>query len=322
MKNPELSIIIPVYNVRSYIDRCLQSILNQSYSDFELVIVDDGSTDGSAALIDEYASQDKRILVVHQQNSGVSAARNAALKLFKGDYLTFVDPDDFIAPETYRYNMDILHKNPDIDILQYPYCHYVDDQHIKEPICPRSQMLLGSECIFSAWWSGTPLEYVIWNKISRREIWNDVTFTEGHVSEDTGLVATFSQRAYKVYISDHGLYYYQRERLESYTYHYSFDKHIDLFNAHNAIFQLFKLYPTMTTEKVLAFTRLFRRLIQAKQECPSADVKLQQKQLTMNFPSNSEIFHSVGTEKLWLYLAKFLGIKLFMLVFLRYLKMR
>ena len=164
MKNPELSIIIPVYNVESYINRCLQSILNQSYSDFGLVIVDDGSTDGSAALLDQYASQDERILVVHQQNMGVSAARNTALKLFKGNYLTFVDPDDFISSETIILNMDYLHSNSDIDILQYPYCHYIDDEHDKKIICPHSQLLEGKQNIFSAWWSGVPLEYTMCNK--------------------------------------------------------------------------------------------------------------------------------------------------------------
>lgn len=320
MENPELSIIIPVYNVLSYLDRCLQSILNQSFSDFELVIVDDGSTDGSSALLDKYATQDERITVVHQSNAGVSVARNTALKLSKGHYITFVDPDDFISENTYKCNMEYLQANINVDILQYPYCHYIDDNHEIKKIRPESKLLVGKQSIFAAWWSGSPLEYVIWNKIYRCDIWDNVTFNAGHISEDTGLVANFCQRANRVYISNQGLYYYQRERHESYTYKYSFDKHIDLFNAHFAIYQLFKLYPSMTTEKVLSYTRLFRRLIQAKQEFPLADVSLQQKSVAKIKPSCYEIFKSVGTKKIWLYSANLLGVRLFMFLFLKYLK--
>lgn len=320
MNKPLLSIIMPVYNVLDYLNRSLQSILTQSFQDFELIIIDDGSTDGSMGLVGNYAHQDSRIRVFHQANAGVSAARNTALGLYEGRYLTFVDPDDFIAQDTYLENIRFLLANSDVDILQYPYCNYIDDVQDKDIHHVGSQMIIGGQQIFSSWWSGSPLEYVIWNKIYRREMWNGVTFNVGHISEDTGLAATFCQRASKVYISEKGMYYYQRNRADSYTYHYSFDKHIDLFNAHFAIFQLFKKYPSMTTEKVLAFTRLLRRLIQAKQECPTADVYIQHRQLSDIFPSIHEIIHSVNTEKLWLCSAKILGVKLFMKLFLLYLK--
>lgn len=320
MNKPLLSIIMPVYNVKAYLYRSLRSILTQSYGGLELIIVDDGSTDGSTEIVDGYAREDERVVVIHQQNGGVSAARNAALQVFKGRYVTFVDPDDFLASDTYLYNMKYLTTHYEVDILQYPYCHYIDDCHEVMTVQPLSRLITGSQEVFKAWWSGTPLEYVIWNKIYRREMWDGVTFNIGHVSEDTGLAATFCQRARQVYISEKGMYYYQRGRADSYTYHYSFDKHIDLFNAHFTIFQLFKLYPAMNTEKVLAFTRLYRRLIQAKQECPQADIHTQQQQLIDIYPSYWEICRSENTEKLWLCIAKILGVKCFMKLFLIYLK--
>ena len=103
-----LRIISPVYNVESYLDRCVQSILSQSYRDIELILIDDGSTDSSAGICDEWAAKDSRVVVVHQTNAGVSAARNAGLKIAQGYYLTFVDPDDFLAPNTYFLNMAYL----------------------------------------------------------------------------------------------------------------------------------------------------------------------------------------------------------------------
>lgn len=316
-----LSIITPVYNVEAYLDRCVQSVLSQSYRNIEMVLIDDGSTDGSGALCDKWAQEDSRVVVIHKENGGVSSARNAGLVRSKGDFLTFVDPDDFISPETYTVNMTYLLKHQDVDILQYPYCNYFNEDDIRDYHKPASALLIGSKQIFRNWWSGTPLEYTAWNKIYRRELWNDVRFNVGHISEDTLLVSLFAIKARAVFISDKGLYYYQRNRINSYTYgDYSFDKNIDLFNAHAAIYECFKLFPDMVTEKVLAFTRLYRRLITAKQIEPNADTKAAQKLILKYFPSWKEIYFSHGTEKLWLFVAKALGCNLFLRLFLSYLK--
>ena len=96
---PKFSIIIPVYNVAPYLRECLGSVLSQTYTDWEAICVDDGSTDGSGAILDEYAAKDKRIRVIHQKNAGVSAARNAALDVMQGEWIWFVDADDVISPE-------------------------------------------------------------------------------------------------------------------------------------------------------------------------------------------------------------------------------
>ena len=127
-----LSIITPVYNVEAYLDRCVQSVLSQSYRNIEMVLIDDGSTDGSGALCDKWAQEDSRVVVIHKENGGVSSARNAGLVRSKGDFLTFVDPDDFISPETYTVNMTYLLKHQDVDILQYPYCNYFNEDDIRD----------------------------------------------------------------------------------------------------------------------------------------------------------------------------------------------
>lgn len=321
MTNPLLSIIIPVYNVESYLDRCVQSILNQYYKTVELILIDDGSTDGSLAVCEKWAAKDNRIRVIHKENGGVSTARNAGLEVMKGDYLTFVDPDDFISLDTYADNMDYLIKHQDVDILQYPYCNYFSEDEITDYHRPSSTLLIGSEQIFKNWWSGTPLEFTACNKIYKRSLWNDIRFIVGHVSEDTGLVAKFAIRAQTVYISDKGLYYYQRNRVNSYTYgEYSFEKHLDLFYAHASIYDCFKMFPNLVTEKVLAFTRMYRRLIVAEHTSPDADISAPLKIVKKGFPTWYEIVISQNTEKLWLSLAKILGPTLFARLFIRYLK--
>ena len=109
--------------------------------------------------------------------------------------------------------------------------------------------------------------------------------------------------------------------MESYTFKYSFDKHMDLFYAHATIYDCFKLFPDMDTEKVLAFTRLYRRLIIAKQTDPSSDIKVPLDILTQIFPTWQEILRSHNTEKMWLSIAKILGSRIFVKLFLRYLKL-
>ena len=317
--NPSLSIITPVYNVESYLDRCVQSILLQPYRDIELILIDDGSSDKSSIICDKWAQEDARVIVIHKENGGVSSARNVGLEIAKGDYLTFVDPDDFIAPETYSANMDYLLAHDDIDIIQFPYCNYVDGE-VRDYHKPSTQIFKNSKTIFSNWWSGMPLEYVIWNKIYKRFVWNDIRFAIGRTSEDTCLVPEFVKRAKTVYISEWGLYYYQRSRKDSYTYVYDFKKHLDLFIAHAAIFECFDMFPDMVSEKVMAFTRLFRRLITAKQTEPSADIHDCIEIVRQYFPTWGEIFSSHNTDKLWLSVAKLLGADLFVKMFICYLK--
>ena len=94
-----VTVIIPIYNMEKYIHRCLDSVVNQNYHNLEIILINDGSTDRCPEICDEYSVADSRIIVIHQKNSGVSAARNAGLKIMHGEYVTFVDPDDFILPE-------------------------------------------------------------------------------------------------------------------------------------------------------------------------------------------------------------------------------
>lgn len=104
---PKISIIVPVYNVEKYLRRCLDSIRAQTFTDFECICVDDGSSDGSGKILDEYAEKDGMFRVIHQANAGVSAARNAGLDVARGEYVCFVDADDYIAPKTFAFFMNV-----------------------------------------------------------------------------------------------------------------------------------------------------------------------------------------------------------------------
>lgn len=120
---PKLSIIVPVYNAEAYLNRCVDSILGQTFMDFELILVDDGSPDHCGQIINEYAAKDVRVLGVHQENRGVSEARNHGLRLASGDYIGFVDADDWIEPDMYQTMVSSMENN-NVDIVS---CMFFDD---------------------------------------------------------------------------------------------------------------------------------------------------------------------------------------------------
>ena len=117
MSQPLLSIIVPVYKVEDYLCRCLDSILGQTYENFELILVDDGSPDGCGAICDRYAQQDPRVKVIHKENGGVSSARNAGLAQAKGEWIGWVDPDDWVDEDMYAYLMTaVLEEGADVAV--------------------------------------------------------------------------------------------------------------------------------------------------------------------------------------------------------------
>jgi len=122
MRNkPTFSFIVPVYNTSAYLNKCIESIINQSYTDIETILINDGSTDNSGRICDEYAQKDSRIKVIHKENEGLSAARNDGMTLATGDYIIFVDSDDFIELETCDIFKAIIDANPDIEIIASNY---------------------------------------------------------------------------------------------------------------------------------------------------------------------------------------------------------
>ena len=128
-----ISIVVPVYNAKDYVGKCVSSILAQTYPHFQLILVDDGSTDGSAAICDAFAAKDPRVQVVHQTNQGVSAARNVGIAMAQGAYLTFVDADDTLAPEALETALKTMEQN-DADMVTYGWC-VIRENAMAENIC-------------------------------------------------------------------------------------------------------------------------------------------------------------------------------------------
>jgi glycosyltransferase involved in cell wall biosynthesis len=132
---PKISVVIPVYNVEKHIKRCIDSVLNQTYQDFEIILIDDGSEDQSGQICDEYANKDKRVKVIHKENARVSAARNDGIKMAKGKYLSFIDSDDWIEPEMFQVMVNKAEElNLDFIMCDYKKRFNKYEDHRSQPI--------------------------------------------------------------------------------------------------------------------------------------------------------------------------------------------
>ena len=139
MKEDLISVIVPIYNVEKYINKCVDSIINQTYKNLEIILVDDGSPDNCPQICDEYATKDKRIKVIHKENGGLPAARNSGVKIASGEYITFVDGDDWIDINMYS---NMMSKNDDYDIIRTEYIKHDGDKELFKSKLPYQEQKL------------------------------------------------------------------------------------------------------------------------------------------------------------------------------------
>ena len=203
----KLSIIVPIYNVEEYLPKCIESILKQSYRDFELILVDDGSPDNSPAICDEYAKKDDRIIVIHKPNGGVSSARNAGLDRATGKYLGFVDPDDYIEEKMYELMIKELEsKQANLAICGYDYVN--ENYIIERPYNVRENEQLTQKQFMSMEFDMPPtVRHVLMNKLFLAETFNEIRFPEGlHSAEDVYVLNEYSKRVTRAVFVHQPLY--------------------------------------------------------------------------------------------------------------------
>lgn len=201
MTNPLLSVVIPVYHVEKYIRQCLDSVLAQTYTNMEIIIVDDGGTDGSLAICQGYARKDERIRIITQENGGPSKARNAGVKYSTGDFITFIDSDDFIHPDMFSVMLSFFEKH-NVDIIS---CSSTRKEKIKD-IGTGNVSVFNHDKLVSMGLCDQLIGPVA--KIYKRHVLEAVPFPEGRVFEDLGIL-------YKIFNESNGMVH-----LDYRFYHY------------------------------------------------------------------------------------------------------
>lgn len=207
-KNPEISIIVPAHNVAKYLENALDSVIEQSFKDWECIVIDDGSTDGTEKICDEYGKKDSRFKIVHQSASGVSKARNAGLKLMRGNYVAFMDSDDWLDP-TYLSTLLGLIKEYDADVVQCGFWKEYKTYTRFKPLVKDNQIkVLDRAQTFVALVEDRELPSYLWNKLYRREVIN-APFPEGKVFEDIYVTSQWYRNVNKLVLVPQPLYHYR-----------------------------------------------------------------------------------------------------------------
>lgn len=176
-----ISVIVPVYNVETYLPECVESLLGQTYPHLEIILIDDGSTDGSGAICDEFAARDSRIRVIHQQNGGAAAAKNAGLRIATGTYLAFLDSDDKLVVDAYAHLLELMDSHG-ADAVQGGFCNWYLDGEAEQFTFPGVQEYTAEQYLArytTDWTSG-----LLWDKLFRRSLFDGIYFVEGNKIDD------------------------------------------------------------------------------------------------------------------------------------------
>jgi glycosyltransferase involved in cell wall biosynthesis len=223
----EISIIVPVYNVEKYLNKCVDSILNQTFKDFELILVDDGSPDNSGAICDQYAKEDTRVRVIHKENGGLSSARNAGIEVAQGKFLGFVDSDDYIAEDMYEllYN-NILREDADLSVCGIYHVYEGKELEVK----PEKYLILNRDEATVLIFHGNQISDHAVNKLYSKEIFSDLRYPIGKYHEDSFTIVGILDQCEKVVVDTRQKYYYYH-RDDSITSQIFSKKHLEYITA-------------------------------------------------------------------------------------------
>lgn len=211
MKNNEyeISIIIPVYNVEKYVKKCIDSVLEQSFKDFEVILVNDGSTDSSAIICNKYRDKDDRISVINKKNGGLSSARNIGIEKSRGKYITFIDSDDFISKDYIkRLYYNIINNKADISICNNKRFQVEKDTN-EYKVNNKTLVFNAEKCLENLYGEGWSNYVTAWGKLYRKELFNNIRFPEGKINEDLYIMYKVYLSANKIVYNDSELYFYR-----------------------------------------------------------------------------------------------------------------
>ena len=207
--NNIISIIVPIYKVEKYLKRCIESLIHQDYQDIEIILVDDGSPDNCGIICDEYANKDTRIKVIHQKNGGLSAARNSGIDIAHGDYLMFVDSDDWVETNFCSFALKKCIETRS-DIVVFGYNDVFNDRIVKRSIAPKNEKKYTTEEALKELHGGKILSFA-WNKIYKADLFKtSIRYPKGRLFEDIGTTYLLFHQANAVYLASGATYNYQK----------------------------------------------------------------------------------------------------------------
>lgn len=275
---PLISIVIPIYNVALYLERCLESVCSQTYQNLEIILVDDGSTDNSRHICDEYAARDNRINVIHKENGGLSEARNVGIDIFKGEYITFIDSDDFVHNGYIQRLYDLL-IGGEADISVIGQQKFSSSNEIKEHEKDSNiKYFTGISAIADMWYQKNILTSA-WGKLYNKSLFHEIRYPVGKLYEDLATTYRLFYLAKKIVYSSEILYYYYQRSSSIMYQKFTLDK-MDRIAISLELLEWAKAYCPELREAATA--RFFLSNIQVLREIPITDGYQEQIQYIKN----------------------------------------
>ena len=210
MNNPLISVIIPIYNVEKYLDRCIASVVNQTYENLEIILVDDGSPDLCPQICDDWATKDFRVRVIHKANGGLSSARNTGLQNSVGEYIYFLDSDDWIELDMIQSLYEACAQNDVLLSVCGRYAFFEENNHIQIDKCPTRDEVVASTEFVAQMLTGNHCDSSACDKMFHRSLWNSFRFPEGRIYEDVAVMYKVVLSTSRIATIRRPLYYYRR----------------------------------------------------------------------------------------------------------------
>ncbi len=260
MKEDLISVIVPIYKVEDYLENCIRSIQNQTYDKLQIILVEDGSPDACGLICDKFAEQDSRIVVIHKENDGVSDARNAGLDVSEGEFIAFVDSDDYIHPRMFQILLENLRQyEADISVCSF---QQVNDFKFKKndisnhvTVYHKTQAL---ENLYNEFYVRT---VVTWNKIYKKSLFEDVRYPTGKIHEDEFITYQLLYKSDKIVYTDAVLYNYLKRESSITGQKFNINK-LDVIQAHEECFKFMYNHKEMDL-----FNKAFNRYLHTVISC-------------------------------------------------------
>ena len=205
---PLISVIVPIYKVEDLLSRCVDALLTQTYENLEIILVDDGSPDRCGEICEDYARKDSRVVVIHKENGGLSSARNAGIDIARGEYLGFVDSDDWVAPETYEWLLGMaLEENVKLVCAgRWDYSSWTGEKTLG--LCPQKREVISGEELAKRIFTWDNVDSAAWDKLYHRSLFREIRYPHGKINEDLPTTYRIALDAGRVGMLDKPVYYY------------------------------------------------------------------------------------------------------------------
>ncbi len=303
-----ISVIVPIYKVESYLNRCVESIVNQTYQNLEIILVDDGSPDNCPKVCDEWSIKDSRIKVIHKKNGGLSDARNAGMEIASGKYISFIDSDDYISLDFFETLLSIMEKE-NSDIVECNVVKFYEDGRYEKYSDDLAVTTFDTESALSGLIAENPFHQHVWNKLYKTQLVKDIPYAVGKLNEDEFWTYQVFGRAQKVSKINKTMYYYFQRNSSIMGESYNIRRLDALEGKANRQKYIEERFPLLATQAKLdfygsclfAYQCVLKYMSGAEKKKAADEIKTYRKQCGLSF---AEIKDTEGGSKKYYYLAK------------------